>query len=219
MGRMPRRRQQPPVFTAFRVKDDVQGFTVRTRPKRDAGQMGGVIFLCIWLCGWAFGEAFAGYSLIETIGSWFAAPSLEHVAVEADTQPAAMAGEASGPDVLADLPTAAFLLVWLTFWTIGGAMAIRQLAIFIAGGQEAVFTADELTLRDRPFGKATTYPLRELKRMRVASQEPGWSVGWDHHGEKVRLGVFRRPQDAAELMNAIAQRNRTLAGQQDRKPD
>jgi len=70
------------------------------------------VFLCVWLCGWAVGETVALFLIGSGIYSLV-------------TGTPTVGG---GPALLGpSLAVGCFLAEWLTLWTIGGVMAIREL--------------------------------------------------------------------------------------------
>jgi len=71
-------------------------------------------FLAVWLTGWAFGECFALWILIQGAISLLTGRGLD--------------SHHHGPPPLGPaLAAGAFLLVWLSFWTLGGVFALREL--------------------------------------------------------------------------------------------
>src|SRR5262245_39794330 len=84
------------------------GYLVRLRP-HGFGRYFTAAFLTVWLCGWAAGEAFALWFLGNGIAALITGEPPQGSPVPLQ------AGVALG--------IGAFLLFWLTFWTIGGIAA------------------------------------------------------------------------------------------------
>lgn len=88
-----------------------EGLEQRFRPW-GVGRFGAMVFLCVWLCGWAVGETVALFLIGSGIYSLV-------------TGTPTVGG---GPALLGpSLAVGCFLAGWLTLWTIGGVMAIREL--------------------------------------------------------------------------------------------
>ena|SRR5437879_893267 len=77
------------------------------------GRFFGATFLAVWLVGWAVGEAFALWMLVVGGCSLLTG------------QPPEVGREPIRPELA--LPVGSFLLFWLTLWTFGGVMAVREL--------------------------------------------------------------------------------------------
>src|SRR3972149_1555558 len=90
-----------PLASRITIEPGLRGETTITIPPRgiNAGDSVGTGFLCVWLCGWLAGECFALFFLV---------------------------GIATGREKGGGIAAAGSLLVWLTFWTFGGLMAMAQ---------------------------------------------------------------------------------------------
>lgn len=72
-------------------------------------------FLSVWLCGWVVGELFALTALVAVIASLF----------DVQLGPPGWNVQHAESSTLV-LLIALFLIVWLSFWTLGGVLALRQ---------------------------------------------------------------------------------------------
>jgi hypothetical protein len=133
---------------------------MRFRP-RGAGRFVGAGFLSLWLCGWAVGEAFA----LLLIGNGIDALVTGRPAV----------GSAEPLRLGPALAAGAFLLVWLTLWTIGGVMAIRELLRTLWAEDCLRLDQDKLTRVHRlgPFVSTKHWPRAEIRRVFVQSTSAG----------------------------------------------
>lgn len=101
------------MVVAEAVKLETATPTFRFRPQ-GPGHFFVAAFLAFWLCGWLAGEVVA-FSLLWTFLSTFPAT-----------------GQGA-------LPVALFLLVWVSFWSVGGAAALHQLL-------RAIWSEDRLSV-------------------------------------------------------------------------
>src|SRR5262245_1771644 len=93
-----------PTFGGVHGTRTGDGLEFLLRP-RGAGRYPGAAFLIVWLCGWALGEAFVLWILVKGA-----------IALVTGAPP----DPGRDPLVLGPaLAVAAFLFVWLFFWTIG----------------------------------------------------------------------------------------------------
>jgi hypothetical protein len=127
------------------------GLEARIRP-RGFGRFISAGFLGFWLCGWAIGEAFAHFLLLR--GGW-----------------ALWTGERPGQNAapLQAVPSIAmglFLIFWLSFWTLGGILAIREL-LRLLWSEVRLVVAGDLTIHDRlgPFRFTKVIPRHDLLRI------------------------------------------------------
>ena len=115
-------------------------------------------FLSMWLVGWIVGEVFA-IMVLAAIFSSVAGAFPEHL-----------------PDWSADLVKSSgvafallFLLVWLTFWTIGGIAALTQLMRSLVG-EDIIGLTDsgfELVRRAGPFRRRYAFDRSAIRRLRL----------------------------------------------------
>jgi hypothetical protein len=89
-----------------------RGREFRLRP-RGVGRYSTALFLAVWLCGWALGEVLALWFLVKGAISLVTGepPS-------PDSEPPSL-----GPAVAKGF----FVMIWLSLWTVGGILAIREL--------------------------------------------------------------------------------------------
>jgi hypothetical protein len=126
-----------------------EGAVFTLRP-RGAGRWVAAGFLTIWLCGWALGELFAGAALLALLA--------QGLGLDADAIPGfKFDGGASGGAI----PIGAFLVVWLSFWTLGGVMAMRQWLLSV-WSRERISVANGTLRIERHFGPWRTQRSVEL---------------------------------------------------------
>ncbi|MCS5698172.1 hypothetical protein NZK32_03845 [Cyanobium sp. FGCU-52] len=128
---------------------------IRLRP-RGGGRFFTAAFLSVWLCGWAMGEVFALMLLVR---------GARALLVAGPATPAM-------PPPAAAVPMGLFLLVWLSFWTIGGLSALRQLlGCFAAEDRLELDSGDLLWQRWMgPFRRRRRLPLSAIHGVRVAER-------------------------------------------------
>ena len=157
------------------------------------GRFFGAAFLGVWLIGWAAGELFVGYVLAT--GAY---ALVIHQPPPGWTQPLAL-----GPA----LGVGAFLIVWFTFWTFGGLMALRELLRAFWAEDRLALGVDQLTVSHRlgPITRMRRLPRASLRRVviqprhRILVAETDAGVV-----ELTRLGtVEARHQAAAALSTAL----------------
>ena len=117
------------------------------------------VFLLAWLVGWAIGETVALVFLVMLVRS-----VLGSVAGISWPVPGGdwIAGGAAGFVFL-------FLLVWLTFWTVGGVLAIKELLRMLAGEDRVSVGSSgvELVQRAGPFRRIRTFDRSGIRRVRL----------------------------------------------------
>jgi hypothetical protein len=99
------------------------------------GRFFSAAFLLVWLCGWAVGEAFALFLLFNGL-----------VALLTGHPPP---GKNQPLDIGPALAVGGFLLIWVTFWTIGGLAAIRELLRSLWAEDRLDWQPDGLTVTRR----------------------------------------------------------------------
>jgi hypothetical protein len=134
----------------------MSGSTTSLRPT-GAGRYFGAAFMAFWLIGWAVGEVVAIAVLAAILASLVGMlPS--GIASWADIAKSGGAGMAI-----------VFLLVWLTFWTIGGIGAFTHLLRSIAGEDLIELTGSgvEVVHRAGPFRKRHVFDRSGIRRVRI----------------------------------------------------
>lgn len=136
-------------------------------------------FLSVWLCGWVVGELFALAALVSCAASlldldlglpgWFGRNRESHTGV-----------------VLISL----FLVLWLSFWTLGGVMALRQWLLLLWSREELVLATDCLVAR-RWFGP--------FKRTRRIPRSDITSVTQARHGGAIQVRCAGTTTNLVEL--------------------
>ena len=133
------------------------GSTTSLRPS-GIGRYVTAAFLSVWLVGWIVGEVFA-ITMLGAIFSSVAGAFSEHLpAWSADLV-------TSGGAAFALL----FLLFWLTFWTIGGIVALTHLMRSLVGVDVIGLTDSgfELVHRAGPFWRRSAFDRSAIRRLRM----------------------------------------------------
>lgn len=165
-----------------------EGWTARLRP-RGAGRFGGAAFLAFWLVGWAIGEVVALGILLAGARRLLGGRPLTN-----DGEPMTLEGA---------MLAGGFLLVWLTFWTIGGWAAWRELLRLtwfeqlFRVGPEGLFTVDKLG----PFRKRRHLPRGAPLRLYLLAR-PGALMA-DAGGERIELTRLGTPAEREQLRQSI----------------
>jgi len=147
-----------------------EGLETRLRP-RGFGRFVSAPFLLVWLCGWAVGEGFALWLLYRGVLALLGGAALPGNDAPAGAQ-ALMIG--------------LFLVVWLSFWTLGGYLAARELLRLIWSEDRIVARHDALVVHRGigPFRSTRTIARDDLLQIQATP--------------KRRL-VARTPDGAVEL--------------------
>jgi len=151
-------------------------------------------FLAFWLCGWAAAEGFVLVMIGRGVYSLFTGAPFG-----TDGKPVEL-----GPGIGIGL----FILFWITFWTLGGIMALRQLLLLVWSEDRLVVERDGLVRYRQlgPFRSTRRYP-RETVRG-ICLRNPGEVLTVITDRESVRLselGTPRERSDAVELLRAQLQ--------------
>jgi hypothetical protein len=165
-------------------------------------------FLAFWLCGWAIGEAVV---LVLLLG-----PLAEPLVDAARELLPGVVGRVRFAPAHVPPPVAAFLAVWLAFWTWGGLSAARELLRLLAGSDRYLLRPGGFTLRRAagPFGRTRlfrsgTVAAVEYRRRRsvlfalVGGKEVPLSAGVP---PEVGLWLAERLREALGLPRAAALR-------------
>ncbi len=164
------------------MSDGIGTTSFRFRPQ-GPGRFFVAAFLSFWLCGWLAGEIFALWVLWRMLGG----------------------GLATGQWAL---PAVLFLLVWLSLWSVGGAVALRQVLGALWSEDRLVLGADGSLVREAhrgPFRRRRPLPRQEIRRFHVG-QIGAWGgpLMAELGGrplEITRLGSLRERQEAADQLN------------------
>jgi hypothetical protein len=140
-----------PPGAAARIEHTPEGMQITLRP-HGVARWGAVAFLSFWLMGWAAGELFAIAALLS------------------------MAGWRQGawsPVGGFDLAGGGFLLVWLTFWTVGGIAALLQVLRLGWGADVLTLGTDAWEIRRGvgPWGKTRRVHPTDIRRVTLRRRE------------------------------------------------
>lgn len=149
-------------------------------------------FLSIWLLGWAAAEIVVLGLLAGGARAWL------------EGQP--LPGQPS--TLVALLPVAGFLLFWLSFWTLGGVLALRQWLRCFWAEDRLTLTATDLEWRQRlgPWQRQRRLPRSAIQAVRLAQRRSG-RVGpliaqlEDHQQELTQLGSPQQRREAADQLS------------------
>lgn len=108
-----------------------------------------------------------------------------------------------------------FLLFWLTFWTVGGALALRTWLRALAGRE--IVEVDALTLSVKQsvlgIGRRKEYAAPYVDSLRVepyhsssSAVPPGHCLAFDYGEDTVRFGTTLNKADAEEILALIRSR-------------
>ncbi|MCP9833442.1 MULTISPECIES: hypothetical protein [unclassified Cyanobium] len=171
------------MVVAEAVKLETATPTFRFRPL-GPGRFFMAAFLAFWLCGWLAGEVFA-LSLLWRFLSTFLST-----------------GQGA-------LPAALFLLVWVSFWSVGGAAALHHLLRAIWSEDRLSVAADgslERRVQLGPFRHRRALPRGGILRFQVRDGGLGGPLVAELPGrslEITRLGSLQQRQEAAEQLNRL----------------
>ena len=170
------------------IERTAEGLEARLRP-RGFGRWFTATFLLVWLCGWFAGECFAIWMLVGGVRAFIAGTLL---AQEQPDQPLAMA-------VLAGL----FLLLWLSFWTLGGYAAGREFLRLVSSEDRILVQHGTLVVRRRigPFRSTRTVPRDEVAGIHAVARKN--RVMAETKGGAVELTMLARGAETESLVVAL----------------
>lgn len=149
-------------------------------------------FLSLWLLGWAAAETLVLGLLAGGAWAWL--------------QGRALPGQPSS--LLALLPVVAFLLVWLSFWTLGGVLALRQWLRCFWAEDRLTLTRMELEWRQQlgPWQRRRRLPRVAIRSVRLARGHSGRAGALiaqldDRQLELTQLGSPEQRRQAADQLN------------------
>jgi hypothetical protein len=168
------------------------GSTTSLRPS-GMGRYVNAAFLSVWLVGWSVGEVVA-ITMLGAIFSSVAGAFSEHL-----------------PAWSAELVTSGgsaflllFLLVWLTFWTIGGIAALTHLMRSLAG-EDVIGLTDsgfELVHRAGPFRRRYAFGRSAIRRLRIRPHDKA-VVADTAKGTRV-ITTFGLPAERVEVADWLS---------------
>lgn len=127
-----------------------EGWEARLRP-HGVGRFFPAAFLSVWLCGWLAGEGFALTILAMGVRSLLTGEPPRPGQAPLQVGPALAVG--------------AFILVWLTIWTFGGVMAMRELLRLVWAEDRVIARGDGISVLRRlgPFRSRRDIPRHGLR--------------------------------------------------------
>jgi hypothetical protein len=153
------------------------------------GRFFAAAFIGAWLVGWAAGEAFALWALVSGVRSFFKG------------EPPQPGNEGTG--IAFALFLGAFLIVWLTFWTIGGIMAGRMFLQLLFGRDRILASHDGVEVV-HSFGLFRTVERLPRGEIRRFYRPPNGTVLNAETTKGTRpLTTLGRPDELAELEAAF----------------
>jgi hypothetical protein len=148
----------------------------------------GAAFLAFWLCGWVVGEGFALFML----GA--GATALVNGVPVSGKQPLML-----GPALV----IGSFLLLWLSFWTFGGIMAMRELLHSLWAKDRLAISPDGLMVRRQlgPFVSRRSLARGEIRRIYVRPHLARLVA--ETEKSVITLTDLGTPQERAEAANLM----------------
>lgn len=167
-----------------------EGLQVRLKPC-GAGRFISATFLMFWLCGWAVGEAIVLWVLAKGILALMNGEPFEggHAAL------------AVGPA----MAIGAFLLLWLSLWTVGGLAALGEVLRLLWGEDRLIANAGGLTVvRFRgPFRWKREVPRDVLRNISLVSRNDALVAETARKRvELSRLGTHAEREEAAAALRS-----------------
>ena len=154
------------------------------------------LFLGVWLLGWLAGESLALAGLGLGLRSLVTGQALP--------------GQAGTPPLAALLPLGTFLLVWVSFWSLGGVLAARQLLRCLWAQDSLTLTASHLEWRRQlgPFQRVRRLERRAIEAVwlgRRGSGQPLLARVAGRQLELTNLGSLEQRRQAAERLQQALQ--------------
>jgi hypothetical protein len=169
------------------IQHTPDGLVVRSRPD-GVGRIGGALFLAIWLCFWLVGET-------VVLGVLVSGASVLLTGHELSGAPRMI-------ELLPALGVGGFMLVWITFWTFGGVMALLELLRLISSEEKLLVGPDALTIGHRrgPFSWTSTVKRADVRNVRVSPRT-----------RMLVLDAGRRSYDVAQVRTPADERAAVFA--------
>jgi hypothetical protein len=168
------------------------GSTTSLRPS-GMGRYFNAAFLSVWLVGWSVGEVVA-ITMLGAIFSSVAGAFPEHLPARS----AELVTNGESAFLLL------FLLVWLTFWTIGGIAALTHLMRSLVG-EDVIGLTDsgfELVHRAGPFRRRYAFDRSRIRRLRIRPHDKA-VVADTAKGTRV-ITTFGLPADRDEVADWLS---------------
>ena len=172
------------------IKEKYDGIEVIVPSKKDFSK---ILLLPLWLLGWFIGELFVGAAFVHAV-----LDMLIHrtgVAVE----PMAVM----------------FILLWLTFWTMGGIFIIKTLLTIFFGRQIIRFSPYEISIVNKIcwIGKERIFEMTQVRDFQITQQQepkddrrhPVKSdvLFFSYDGEKIEFGRGMQKEEMESLINLL----------------
>jgi hypothetical protein len=169
------------------------GTTASLRPA-GIGRYFSAAFLSVWLVGWVIGEAVALIALAAILSSMSGLFSRQLPAGLADL----VSDGGSGFVII-------FLLIWLTFWTVGGIGAATHLLRSLFGEDLFVLSGSELEVvrRAGPFRRRYPFERSAIRRLRIRPRDKALVADTDR-GTQV-LSALGSPQEREGVRDWLGQ--------------
>jgi len=138
-----------------KIEHAPEGLVVRVRPE-GVGRFGGALFLGVWLCFWALGESI----VLGMLANGASALLTGHE----------FSGRPRTIELGSALAVGGFFLVWVSFWTFGGVMAIAELLRLVSSEETLVIDPANVIIRRRrgPFTTSHAIPRADARRVHVS---------------------------------------------------
>lgn len=164
------------------------GYLVRLKP-HGVGRWFTVAFLTVWLCGWAAGEAFALWFLGKGAAGLISGEPLQN-------------GGSPMPLAFA-LAVGAFLLFWVTFWTIGGIAAWSEW-LRLAWGEDRVLASGSglrVTHARGPFRSSKEYTRDVIRGILLTPRHQALAI--ETARERIELSGLGTNLERMEALTAL----------------
>jgi hypothetical protein len=162
---------------------------------RGVGRFFSAGFLLFWLSFWAVGEAVALAVVLGVIGARLAPELMVRLF-------------GSSPQVSDEVavPVGLFMLLWLTFWTLGGVAALHSLARQLWGRDELELSQDRLVLFTSawPWRKLRELPARSVRAL--VQRNPWAPLRLELETETVQVTDLGSREERQALREALQRR-------------
>lgn len=168
--------------------DRTQGLTIRVKPDGMA-RFAPAAFITVWLCCWALGEV----KVLGLLGNGAIALLTGHE----------LNGNPSRLQAAPALGVGAFLLVWVTFWTIGGIAAMAELLRLVSSEETLSLDGDTIVIARRrgPFTWFQRLPRNAVRRVRVAPRRRMLVLETDR--KSIEFAPVQSPADESQALDAL----------------
>jgi hypothetical protein len=165
-----------------------EGWVLSVRPS-GIGRYFAAAFLTVWLCGWAVGEVLVVWVL--GAGAW--------ALIAGHPLPGKVP-----PGLWPMLGVGAFLLTWVSFWTLGGIAAINEWLRLVSSEERLTVTGDRILIARRrgPWTFRSAIPRADVTRVRVSI--PHRKLTLDTRRKSIEFAALPGPGETAAAVQDLA---------------